>query len=72
VYIQLPSAASSSDLPALLVEVEGGGMGISNYRIRGSWYIVDGLFPRAELVVGVGRKRKKVEILNRGLPTGGS
>ena len=72
VYIQLPSAVSSSDLPALLVEVEGGGMGISNYRVRGSWYIVDGIFPRAELVVGVGRKRKKVEIVNRGLAGGGS
>ena len=58
VYLQLPLAARSSDLPALLVEVEGGGMGISNYRVRNSSYIVDGLFQRAELVVGVGRKRK--------------
>ena len=72
VYLQLPPAARSSDLPALLVEVEGGGMGISNYRVRDSWYIVDGLFQRAELVVGVGRKRKKVEITNRGFVAGGS
>ena len=72
VYIQLPPAARAADLPALLVEVEGGGMGISNYRVRDSWYIVDGLFERAELVVGVGRKRKRVEIINRSFGTGGS
>lgn len=72
VYLQLPPAARSSDLPALLVEVAGGGMGISNYRVRDSWYIVDGLFERAELVVGVGRKRKRVEIINRGFVAGGS
>jgi len=47
-------------------------MAISNYRVRDSWYIVDGLFQRAELVVGVGRKRKRVEIINRGFVAGGS
>ena len=64
VYIQLPTSARSTDLPALLVEVEGGGMGISNYRVRGDWYVTDGLFRKAELVVGVGRKKRAVEIVN--------
>ena len=48
------------------------GMGITNYRVRGAWYIVDGLFKKAELVVGVGTKRKKVEIRNHGLAGGDS
>lgn len=72
VYIQLPPAARSVDLPALLVEAPGGGMAISNYRVRGEWYVVDGLFRRAELVAGVGRKKQSVEILNNRPPAGGS
>ena len=72
VYIQLPEAVRSTDLPALLVEVEGGGMAIVNYRVRETWFIVDGPFERAELVVAVGRKRKKVEIVNRSPLTGGA
>ena len=67
VYIQLPATARSGDLPALLVEAEGGDLGLSNYRVQGLWYVVDGLFPRAELVVGVGRQRRKVEIVNQRL-----
>ncbi len=65
VYIQLPASVRSSDLPALLVETPGGGGGLalSNYRIvDGYWYIVDGLFEKAELVVGVGKRRKKVTL----------
>lgn len=67
VYLQLPAAARSQDLPALLVAGEDGELGLSNYRVQGLWYIVDGLFSRAELVVGVGKDRRKVEILNRRL-----
>ena len=39
-------------------------MAVSNYRLQGSWYVVDGLFQRADLVVGVGKKKRKVEIRN--------
>ncbi len=70
VYIQLPATARATDLPALLVEVQGGGMGISNYRVRGDWYVSDGLFTRAELVVGVGKKKRKVELINNRPPSG--
>ncbi|MCP3993526.1 MAG: P-type conjugative transfer protein TrbG [bacterium] len=64
VYIQLPPAVRSRDLPALLVEIEGGDLAVSNYRVQGLWYIVDGLFERAQLVVGVGKARKKVALHN--------
>lgn len=72
VYIRLPETVRSTDLPALIVAVEGGGMAISNYRLKGTWLIVDGLFERAELVAGVGRKRKKVVIRNRDPIRGGA
>lgn len=71
VYIQLPASVRSSDLPALLVEVEGGGLAVSNYRVQGLWYVVDGLFKKAELVVGVGKARKKVALRNLRWPSGG-
>ncbi|MCP3963590.1 MAG: P-type conjugative transfer protein TrbG [bacterium] len=67
VYIQLPASVRSGDLPALLVEVDGGGLAVSNYRVQGLWYVVDGLFRRAELVVGVGKERQKVAIVNERL-----
>ena len=72
VYIRLPAAARATDLPALLVEAASGEMAVSNYRLQGSWYVVDGLFPRAELVVGVGKKKRKVEIRNLKPLAGGS
>ena len=71
VYIQFPSSVRSGDLPALLVKVEGGAMALSNYRVQGLWYVVDGLFSEAELVVGVGRSRRSVELRNLRTQTGG-
>ncbi len=71
VYIQLPSSVRSGDLPALLVEIEGGGLSVTNYRVQGLWYVVDGLFEKAELVVGVGKARKKVALRNLRWPSRG-
>ena len=65
VFLQLPLIATSSDLPALLIDVEGSGLAVSNYRVQDSWYIVDQLFDRAELVLGVGKHRRKVSIAKR-------
>ncbi len=62
VYIRLPRSVKSADLPAVLVEAAGGELAVPNYRLRGDWYVVDGLFRRAELVVGAGRQKRKVEI----------
>ena len=62
VYIRLPRSVKSADLPAVLVEATGGELAVPNYRLRGDWYVVDGLFRRAELVVGAGRQKRKVEI----------
>lgn len=65
VYIKLPESVRSGDLPALLVRTEGGELALHNYRVDGLWYIVDGLFEKAELVQGVGKGRRKVSINRR-------
>ncbi|QQR74064.1 MAG: TrbG/VirB9 family P-type conjugative transfer protein [Holophagales bacterium] len=64
-YIQLPAATASADAPAFLARTESGDEAILNYRMNGSWIIVDGLFERGELLSGVGRARKSVKITNR-------
>ncbi len=64
-YLQLPSTATSTDAPAFLARTEAGEESILNYRMNGSWIIVDGLFAKAELVSGVGRARRTVTITNR-------
>ena len=65
-YIQLPAGAAAVDAPAFLARTETGEEAILNYRMTGSWIVVDGLFERGELVSGVGRSRKAVKIANRG------
>jgi P-type conjugative transfer protein TrbG len=65
-YIQLPAGAAASDAPAFLARTESGEEAILNYRMNGSWIIVDGLFEHGELVAGVGRARRSVKITNRG------
>ena len=65
-YIQLPAGAAAVDAPAFLARTQSGEEAILNYRMNGSWIIVDGLFERGELVAGVGRSRKAVKITNRG------
>lgn len=65
-YIQLPAAAASSDAPAFLAKTASGDEVILNYRMNGSWIVVDGRFERAELVAGVGSSRRTVKLTNRG------
>ena len=52
VFIQLPEAARASDLPPLFVLGTTGKAELVNYRVRGSYYIVDRLFEAAELRLG--------------------
>ena len=67
-YIQLPSGTAAVDAPAFLARTQTGDEAILNYRMNGSWIIVDGLFERGELVTGVGRSRKLGVSVTR--PTG--
>ena len=52
VFIQMPEGTRSSNMPPLFVTGTGGRAELVNYRVRGSWYIVDRLFEAAELRLG--------------------
>jgi P-type conjugative transfer protein TrbG len=68
VYIQMPQSMHSHEAPALVLIDNAGKSALVNYRVRGSYYIVDKLFDRAALIVGVGGDQQKVEIVRK---TGG-
>lgn len=52
VFIQMPRAIAATDLPPLFLLNEAGDAELVNYRVRGSFYIVDRLFRAAELRLG--------------------
>ncbi|MVF24239.1 P-type conjugative transfer protein TrbG [Methylocaldum sp. BRCS4] len=62
VYIQMPETMQSSEAPALVLLNAKGDSELVNYRVKGSYYIVDKLFDRAALIVGVGSGQQKVTI----------
>lgn len=51
-YIQFPQALTTSEAPALFIQSREGTTQLVNYRVKGTWYIVDRLFDQAELRVG--------------------
>jgi type IV secretion system protein VirB9 len=62
VYLQMPPSLHVTEAPALFVETASGDRSLVNYRLRGRYYIVDKLFSRAVLVLGVGSHQEKVVI----------
>jgi type IV secretion system protein VirB9 len=62
VFIQMPESMRSTEAPALFVLTDGDEQALVNYRVRGSYYVVDRLFSKAALVVGVGGKQKRVTV----------
>jgi type IV secretion system protein VirB9 len=61
-YIQMPPQAANRELPVLVVIGANKKPEMVNYRVKGSTYVVDRLFERAQLVLGTGKKAQKVEI----------
>jgi len=61
-YIQMPEEAIHRELPVLVVKAPGGSEMV-NYRVKDNIYIVDRLFDRAALLLGVGKHQTKVEIV---------
>jgi len=51
-YIQFPPAVGVTEAPPLFVLGRNNDAQLVNYRIRGSYYVVDKLFDRAELRIG--------------------
>jgi P-type conjugative transfer protein TrbG len=61
VYIQFPAGIAQTELPPLFVVGDNGEAQLVNYRVRGPYYIVDGLFGAAELRLG-GKRQAIVRI----------
>jgi type IV secretion system protein VirB9 len=61
-YIQISEAAKNREAPVLVVIGSDGKQEMVNYRVKNDMYIVDRLFDRAQLVLGSGKKARKVEI----------
>jgi len=69
-YLIYPNNGRFRELPTLLMMVNGK-TELVNFRVDGSRYIVDRLFDKAVLVVGVGKKQTRVTI-TRATPYSGS
>lgn len=59
-YLQMPPTMATSDAPALFL-VEDDNELLTNYRVKGTYFVIDRLLDRAELRVG---KKQKVSILS--------
>ncbi len=59
--IRLPAAPATNEMPVLLVRKSGSDV-LVNYRVKGQAMVVDGLFEKVVLVVGVGRDQESIEI----------
>jgi P-type conjugative transfer protein TrbG len=61
-YIRMNPDVQHREAPVLVVVGSDDKPEMLNYRVKGDMYIADRLFERAQLVLGAGRKAKKVEI----------
>jgi type IV secretion system protein VirB9 len=52
-YIQFPPKVTVTEAPPLFVLGRKGDAQLVNYRVKGEWYIVDRLFDKAELRIGM-------------------
>jgi len=69
-YIQMRADIQNREVPVLVVMGTDGKGEMTNYRVQQRTYIVDRLFDRAQLVLGVGKKAQKVEISREQHPEG--
>ena len=61
-YIQMGPQAKNREVPALVIIGPDGKQEMVNYRVKDDIYIVDRLFDRAALILGSGKKARRVEI----------
>jgi type IV secretion system protein VirB9 len=62
VFIEFPPSLPEGEAPPLFVTSKGGRAELVNYRLRGRYYVVDGLFSSAELRLGE-RRQQVVRII---------
>lgn len=71
VWIQMPASIKASEAPALVLIGNSGASELVNYRVKEAdqggakvtYYIVDKLFNKAALIIGVGNDQQKIEIV---------
>jgi P-type conjugative transfer protein TrbG len=61
-FVQMPAGATVRETPVLVV-VGASGPEMVNYRVKGDMYIVDRLFERGALILGVGKKQRRADIV---------
>ena len=61
-FIQMTPNAANREAPVLVV-VGPDGPEMVNYRVKGDMYVVDRLFERGALILGVGKKANRAEII---------
>ncbi|OAI46001.1 hypothetical protein AYO45_01965 [Gammaproteobacteria bacterium SCGC AG-212-F23] len=62
-YIQFPGDISNKDMPVLFV-INGSNKEVVNYRSKPPYFVVDKIFNKAALVMGVGQSQSTVIITN--------
>jgi type IV secretion system protein VirB9 len=60
-YIEMPNMTAFQELPTLVIEGPEGNEMV-NFRVKGTTFIVDRLFVKAALLLGVGKHQELVEI----------
>lgn len=66
-YIQMPSSMRYQEAPIFMVLDKGDNNQLVNYRLKGNNYIVDKLFQKGILIIGVGSNQEKITITKKGL-----
>lgn len=61
-YLKMPAAPRTTDAPALFVQSPSGEQAITNFRVKGGYYVIDAVFDRALLSWGVGNNKQTVTI----------
>ncbi|WP_051669913.1 P-type conjugative transfer protein TrbG [Bryobacter aggregatus] len=61
-FIQMTPEAANREAPVLVV-IGADGAEMVNYRVKGEMYIVDRLFERGALILGVGKAAQRAEII---------
>lgn len=60
-FIKLPPGVQSGDAPVVVVR-NGGQDTLANFRMKNLTLLVDGIFPEAKLISGVGSKQQRITI----------
>jgi type IV secretion system protein VirB9 len=66
-YIQMPSSMKYQEAPIFMVLDKGDNNQLVNYRLKENNYIVDKLFKKGMLIIGVGEDQEKIIITQKGL-----